>query len=565
MGAQSAQELGAAIPVETGRTTGGRGRGYGVRRLAGGERAGLIVPGPDGQPIGRAQRPRLVEAGALRAEVPSAATALAAAHEAADLFAQASLSTATWDSYTSHWADWAAWCTEHGLSALPALPEHVAAHLALLAVAHDENGHVMRDPEGRLLPGRLKAVSVGKRLAALNKFHEWARLDRPGDDVQVRRVMAGIRRSFGVYAQEQKAALTLPLLTRLLDVSYEPDAAALRDRAALLLSQHPGITAAHLVALDWRQIELTSATATLMRPSGTPVLITRSRRDAICPVAALTALRDALGGTGPVFQHLAPFTPRSARMRCGLVQGTGKGFTRQGMTATLRRRLLGADIATPARGLPTLSVAQQARAVADIMRPTAVVLRDRALLLTGWVGALRRSNLSWLEWRDITPDRGEYAVLLRFQKNDAEGHGHTVFLVRGERPRTDPVAAWEAWRDRVARELGTLPGDTATTQAVFTPIDRHGHLRRDASGRLIRLSPDSINTIVRRYVGAAGLEVGDFGAHSLRAGFITEAAEREIPLADIQAVSGHRSLEMVLRYVRTVDRQRRSPARRMGL
>jgi integrase len=100
---------------------------------------------------------------------------------------------------------------------------------------------------------------------------------------------------------------------------------------------------------------------------------------------------------------------------------------------------------------------------------------------------------------------------------------------------------------------------------VFTPINRHGSLRRDESGRLIRLSPDSINTIVRRYVAAAGLEVSDFGAHSLRAGFITEAAEQEIPLADIQAVSGHRSLEMVLRYIRTVDRRRRSPARRMGL
>lgn len=515
-------------------------------------------------PLGRT-RPRVVEAGALWAEVPDAASALAAAQEAADLFAQASLSDATWDSYNSHWADWEAWCAEHGVSALPALPQNVAAHLALLAVAHDENGQVKRDPEGRLLPGRLKAVSVGKRLAALNKFHEWARLDRPGDDVQVRRVMAGIRRSFGVYAQEQKAALTLPLLTKLMHITYEPDAAALRDRAALLLSQQPGITSAHLVALDWSEVELTSATATLVTTSGVPLLITRGRRAAICPVAALTALRAALGDIGPVFQHLAPHTPENEARRSGLFQGTGRRLTRQGMTATIRRRLLAADIDISTRGLPTLTTAQQARVAADIMRPTAAVLRDRALLLTGWVGALRRSNLSWLEWGDVTPDRGEYAVLLRFQKNDAEGRGHTVYLIRGGEPRTDPVAAWEAWRDHVARELGALPGDTATTQAVFTPINRHGSLRRDESGRLIRLSPDSINTIVRRYVAAAGLEVRDFGAHSLRAGFITEAAEREIPLADIQAVSGHRSLEMVLRYIRTVDRHRRSPARRMGL
>jgi len=93
VGAQSAQDLGAAVPVETDRTTGGWGRGYGVRRLARGERAELILPGPDGQPIGRDQRPRLVEAGALRAEVPNAASALAATQEAADLSAQASRSS----------------------------------------------------------------------------------------------------------------------------------------------------------------------------------------------------------------------------------------------------------------------------------------------------------------------------------------------------------------------------------------------------------------------------------------------------------------------------------------
>ena len=108
MGTQSAREVGGTAQGETAPSSGG-GRGYGVRHLARGERASLVVLGPEGLLIGRTKAPRLVEVSALQAEVPHAASALAAAQEAADLFAQASLSDATWANYRSHWADWQAW------------------------------------------------------------------------------------------------------------------------------------------------------------------------------------------------------------------------------------------------------------------------------------------------------------------------------------------------------------------------------------------------------------------------------------------------------------------------
>lgn len=64
------------------------------------------------------------------------------------------------------------------------------------------------------------------------------------------------------------------------------------------------------------------------------------------------------------------------------------------------------------------------------------------------------------------------------------------------------------------------------------------------------LSGEAVALIVKRRAGLAGLE-GDFGAHSLRSGFVTEAGRQNVPLGDTMAVTGHRSVQTVMRYFQT--------------
>jgi integrase len=109
--------------------------------------------------------------------------------------------------------------------------------------------------------------------------------------------------------------------------------------------------------------------------------------------------------------------------------------------ATLRgiRRAIGA---APARKAPVL--AEQARAMA-LAAPTSLKgLRDRALLLLGFAGAFRRSELVALDVADLEETDDGFKVTIRRSKTDQEGHGETISIVRGS--AACPVKAVKAWR-----------------------------------------------------------------------------------------------------------------------
>jgi len=92
--------------------------------------------------------------------------------------------------------------------------------------------------------------------------------------------------------------------------------------------------------------------------------------------------------------------------------------------------------------------------------------RDRALLLLGFAGALRRSELVGFDVADITEGTDGLTVRLRRSKTDQEGAGRTVGIPYGSIPVTCPVRAWRVWLE----VLGIAEG------AVFRPADRHGHI-----------------------------------------------------------------------------------------
>ncbi len=154
--------------------------------------------------------------------------------------------------------------------------------------------------------------------------------------------------------------------------------------------------------------------------------------------------------------------------------------------------------------------------------------RDKALLLVGFAsGGRRRSELVNLQVSDLERIPEGYLLTIRRTKNDQLGRGHTVPIV------------------------GTA-ASTLTAWLVQSGI-RQGKLFRGVRGKatLTRgICGDAIHNMVRRRIRLIGLDPRGFGAHSLRAGFMTQAANAGAILGDAMALSGHRNTEVAQRYYR---------------
>jgi site-specific recombinase XerD len=146
--------------------------------------------------------------------------------------------------------------------------------------------------------------------------------------------------------------------------------------------------------------------------------------------------------------------------------------------------------------------------------------RDRALLLLGFAGALRRSELVGLDVADVTEGSEGLTVRLRRSKTDQEGAGRTVGIPYGSNLATCPVRAWLAW----------LALSSITEGPTFRPVDRRGHI--GATG----LTAQAVALVLKRHAARAGLDPSEVAGHSLRAGL----APRLLLLASPSASSPSR-------------------------
>ncbi len=197
---------------------------------------------------------------------------------------------------------------------------------------------------------------------------------------------------------------------------------------------------------------------------------------------------------------------------------------------------------------------QKAAATADIVMAmlmrtpdTLTGKRDKALLALGFAGAFRRSELVALDVADLREDPEGLRVLVRRSKVDQEGAGFEKAIPAGRFIR--PVALLRDWLDAAG----------ITEGAVFRPVSRSGRVRTarvaasSEGAAPPRLTTQAVADIVKRYATAAGLDASTFGAHSLRAGYITTAAERGADLARIMDQSGHRDTRTVVGYIRRAN------------
>jgi integrase len=166
--------------------------------------------------------------------------------------------------------------------------------------------------------------------------------------------------------------------------------------------------------------------------------------------------------------------------------------------------------------------------------------RDKAILLIGFAGAFRRSELVALAVADITPHAHGIDLLIRRSKTDQEGEGSTVFIPLAKSEERCPVIALQRWLQLAGIDKGPL----------FRPINRHDLVASDKA-----LTPQSVALIVKSAVAnSMGLEAAKgVAGHSLRSGFATEAATVGISASAIMRQTRHRSVEMLFRYIRPVQ------------
>ncbi|MFT8247123.1 tyrosine-type recombinase/integrase [Roseomonas sp. BN140053] len=177
--------------------------------------------------------------------------------------------------------------------------------------------------------------------------------------------------------------------------------------------------------------------------------------------------------------------------------------------------------------------------------------RDRALLLLGFAGALRRSELVAIDREHLRFTAEGMTVFIPRSKRDQEAEGATVGIPRGLNPLSCPVRAMEAWLKRTRIEWGP----------VFRRLSPGGALED-------RLSPQGVWKILRRRAELARLTVDEterLSPHGLRAGFITEAYLKGALDEQVMHHARQKSLATTQGYRRRARITRDSPARLLDL
>jgi site-specific recombinase XerD len=193
--------------------------------------------------------------------------------------------------------------------------------------------------------------------------------------------------------------------------------------------------------------------------------------------------------------------------------------------------------------------AEELRAMVTTLPDNLLGLRDRALLLLGFAGAFRRSELVGLNVEDVETTAEGLRVTLARSKTDQEGEGAVKGIPYGRNSETCPVRALQSW----------LAAASICGGPIFRSVNRYGQVQRG------RLSDKAVALVVKRSAMAAGLDPNRYSGHSLRAGLATSAAAAGVQERDIMRQTGHRSVNTVRRYIREGELFRNNAAAMVGL
>lgn len=178
-----------------------------------------------------------------------------------------------------------------------------------------------------------------------------------------------------------------------------------------------------------------------------------------------------------------------------------------------------------------------------------VAARDKALILLGFAGGLRRAELAAIKVEHIQRHKKGITILIPRSKTDQEGKGRQIDILYGIHDATCPILALDNWLAIAGIRAGY----------VMRRVGMNGKMSTS-------LNKDSIGRIVKRLVRRAKIDdPDDYSGHSLRAGFVTEASANGATDRQIMKQTGHKSLSMVHRYSRADQQDRLIAGSKLGL
>ena len=149
------------------------------------------------------------------------------------------------------------------------------------------------------------------------------------------------------------------------------------------------------------------------------------------------------------------------------------------------------------------------------------MIRDKAIILVGFSGGFRRSELVNIDYDDIEFVSEGVKIFIKRSKTDQSGEGMIKAIPYFDNKSFCPVLALKHWIDNSETK----------------------------SGKLFDISDKSVALIIKKYASLAGLDPNKYGGHSLRSGFATSAAESGAEERNIMAMTGHKTTQMVRRYI----------------
>jgi site-specific recombinase XerD len=163
--------------------------------------------------------------------------------------------------------------------------------------------------------------------------------------------------------------------------------------------------------------------------------------------------------------------------------------------------------------------------------------RDRSIILIGFSGGFRRNEIVSLDFDDLDFVAEGLKINLRRSKTDQFGEGFTKALPYFDNSQYCPVVSLKKWI-----EISKI-----TSGAVFRRFSKGSKLSKN------RLTDQTVALLIKEYLQLTGIDSKNYSGHSLRSGFATSAAESGVEERSIMAMTGHKSTEMVRRYIKEAN------------